>query len=500
MTAPTDSAAVLVVFGASGDLAHRKLYPALASLASRGQLPNKFAVVGVARTVDDDQDFLGDVLTTIGEIGDGNEPGRVDALKALNIPFRYVQGSFDDPETFTKLQAVLGEMDTNYGTQGHYAYYLATLPQFFQPIAEQLGKVGLNTPTEEGFPRLIVEKPFGHDLASARELNTALHEVFAEEQIRRIDHYLAKETVRNVLALRFANSIFEPLWNRHYIDHVQITVAEELGVEHRGAFYETAGALRDVLQNHLMQVLALVTMEPPASFGADAVRDEKVKLLRSVRPIDPNRLLEVVVRGQYTAGAIDGVAVPGYRNEEDVSPTSNTETFVALRLGIDNWRWADVPFFLRTGKRLPSRVTEVALRFKQVPFLALPADAAASVEPNTLVLRVQPDEGIMIRMAAKVPGEGYKVRAVDLDFEYDEGFSEHAPEAYELVLFEAMLGDATLFIREDEVDQAWQIVQPLVDAFESGRIPLSPYPAGTWGPIESAMLIAKDNATWRVPT
>lgn len=499
MTQPGSNAAILVVFGASGDLAHRKLYPALASLAVRNQLPEKFGVVGVARTVDDSDDFLADVLETVEQIGDGKEPGRAEALKNHGVPFRYVQGSFDDPDTFTKLKGVLQELDVALGTQGQYVYYLATLPQFIGPIAEQLGKAGLAESTETGHPRLIVEKPFGHDLASARELNAQLHTVFEESQIHRIDHYLAKETVRNILAVRFANAIFEPVWNRRYVDHVQITVAEELGVEHRGSFYETAGALRDIVQNHLMQVLALVTMEPPASFGADSIRDEKVKALRSVRPLDPNRLIDSVVRAQYTPGAIDGVAVPGYRAEEGVSPTSTTETFVALRVEIDNWRWAGVPFFLRTGKRLPQRITEVALRFKSVPFLPLPAEATDSVEPNTLVMRIQPDEGIMLEFAAKVPGEGFRVRTVDLDFAYAEGFPEVTPEAYEIVLYEAMVGDATLFIREDEVDQAWTIVQPLVDAFAAGRLPLATYPAGTWGPIESAMLIARDGDAWRVP-
>src|SRR5262249_9893299 len=327
-----------------------------------------------------------------------------------------------------------------------------------------------------------------------------LHEYFREHQIYRIDHYLAKETVQNILALRFTNTIFEPIWNRRYVDHVQITVAEDLGVEHRGTFYEQSGALRDIVQNHLLQVLALTAMEPPASFDANAIRDEKVKALRSVHPLDPGELRRHVVRGQYTRGEINGVEGPGYREEEGVSPDSKVETSLAIELDVDNWRWAGVPFYVRTGKRLPHRVTEVALRYKPVPFLPLPPTAVHSVEPNTLVLHIQPDEGITLEFAAKVPGTTLRGRGVDLDFRDSHALAEEAPEAYERVLGDAFLGDATLFIRADEVDQAWRIVQPLIDAFETGSVPLHFYPAGTWGPKEGGDLLAESYGdTWRTP-
>jgi glucose-6-phosphate 1-dehydrogenase len=368
----------------------------------------------------------------------------------------------------------------------------------FVRVARGLDDAGLAKERPGAFSRIIIEKPFGHDLDSGRELNANLHEVFAEHQIYRIDHYLAKETVQNILALRFTNTIFEPLWNRRYVDHVQITVAEQLGVEHRGTFYEHAGALRDIVQNHVLQVLALTAMEPPASFEADPIRDEKVKLLRSIRPFDPATLEQHVVRGQYTAGIVDGDEVPAYRDEEGVSPTSTTETYLAIELEIDNWRWAGVPIYIRTGKRLPRRVTEVVLRYKRVPFLPLPATALDSVEPNEMVMRIQPDEGIELSFAAKVPGSPFRVRTQKLDVADGRSFAEVAPEAYERVLFDALLGDPTLFIREDEVEQAWRVVQPLIDAFGEGRVPLAFYPAGTWGPSEADALLAGDD-TWRVP-
>jgi glucose-6-phosphate 1-dehydrogenase len=370
----------------------------------------------------------------------------------------------------------------------------------FGTVAAGLGRAGLAEESAGHFRRIVVEKPFGRDLQSSRQLDARLHQYFREHQIYRIDHYLAKETVQNILALRFTNTIFEPIWNRRYVDHVQITVAEDLGVEHRGTFYEQSGALRDILQNHLLQVLALTAMEPPASFDANAIRDEKVKALRSVRPLDSTELGRVVVRGQYTRGEIGGIEVPGYREEEGVSPQSNVETYLALELDVDNWRWAGVPFYVRTGKRLPHRVTEVALRYKQVPFLPLPSSAVDSVEPNTMVMHIQPDEGITLEFAAKVPGASFRVRGVALDFRYRLAFAEQPPEAYERVLGDAFLGDATLFIRGDEVDQAWRIVQPLIDAFDAGTVPLSFYPAGSWGPKEADDLLAQSYGdTWRIP-
>ncbi len=502
-TASSQSVAVsgaLVVFGATGDLAHRKLYPALASLAARGQLPRRLAIVGVSRTRMSDDDFATEVRNAIAKASDGEAEGRQNILDERGVQYRYIAGPFDDDDTFRRLGEVLNERDAEDGTAGNVLYYLATIPQMFANVAAGVGRAGLAEESEGQFRRIVVEKPFGRDLQSSRELDTELHRHFHEHQIYRIDHYLAKETVQNILALRFTNTIFEPIWNRRYVDHVQITVAEDLGVEHRGTFYEQSGALRDIVQNHLLQVLALTAMEAPASFDANAIRDEKVKALRSVRPLQSSELARHVVRGQYTRGEIGGVEVPGYREEEGVSPESNVETYLAIEFDVDNWRWAGVPFYVRTGKRLPHRVTEVALRYKPVPFLPLPPTAVHSVEPNTMVLHIQPDEGITLEFAAKVPGTTFRVRGVELDFRYRHAFAEQAPEAYERVLGDAFLGDATLFIRADEVDQAWQIVQPLIESFEAGSVPLYFYPAGTWGPKEADdLLLESSDDTWRTP-
>jgi glucose-6-phosphate 1-dehydrogenase len=478
------TSAALVVFGATGDLASRKLYPALTHLAARNQLPNDFAVIGVARTEMSDDEFA----------------ARAPGLAAQGVSFRYVAGSFDDEDTFVRLREALEVCDVKSGTSGNRLYYLATVPTAFAKVAQQLGAVGLAEEPPGTFRRLVIEKPFGRDLASAEALDQELHTVFHEHQIFRIDHYLAKETVQNILALRFANAIFEPLWNRRYVDHVELTVAEDLGVGHRGTFYEQAGALRDIVQNHLLQVLALTAMEPPTSFAADAVRDEKVKLLRSIRPLQPWDLPHLVVRGQYGAGVVEGESVSGYRDEEGVAADSTTETFLAIRFEIDNWRWAGVPFFVRTGKRLPHRVTEVAIRYKQVPFLPLPKSAVDSIEPNTTVLRIQPDEGIEVSFGAKVPGSPFRVRTVDLDFSYQEAFAEEPPEAYERVIFDALVGDATLFIRSDEVAQSWRVVMPIVEAFQHNALPLCFYDAGSWGPPEADLLLGTDdNDHWRTP-
>jgi glucose-6-phosphate 1-dehydrogenase len=475
---------VLVVFGATGDLASRKLYPALAALAARHQLPQRFAIVGVARTEMTDADFA----------------ARAPELAARGVSFHYVAGSFDDAETFVRLQEVLDACDVRDRTAGNRLYYLATVPSAFAKVTAALGGAGMAEEPPGTFRRLIIEKPFGHDLDTAVRLDEQLHAAFREHQIFRIDHYLAKETVQNILALRFANAIFEPLWNRRYVHHVELTIAESLGVGHRGTFYEQAGALRDIVQNHLLQVLALTAMEPPASFAADAVRDEKVKLLRAIRPLEPRDLPQLVVRGQYLDGVEDGQPVPGYRHEEGVAPDSTTETFLALRFEIDNWRWAGVPFFVRTGKRLARRVTEVAVRYKQVPFLPLPKSAVDSIEPNTTVVRIQPDEGVEVSFGAKVPGSPFRVKTVDLDFSYRESFDEEPPEAYERVIFDALTGDATLFLRSDEVLQSWRVVMPLVRAFEHNAVPLHFYAAGTWGPpAADALLGPEDGDHWRTP-
>ncbi len=489
----TPPGAVLVVMGASGDLAHRKLYPALGSLAVRGQLPSGLAIVGVARTEYDDADFR----TSMIEAVRATHPQVADRFAQHDIACRYVAGSFDDPGTFKRLHDVLDGLDAQAGTGGRRVFYLSTIPQLFKIAIRGLGDAGLAAEPEGGFSRIVIEKPFGHDLASAEELNDLLHSCFAEHQIFRIDHYLGKETVQNILALRFANAIFEPVWNRRYLDHVQITVAEPIGVEHRGSFYEHAGALRDIVQNHCMQVLSLTAMESPTSFAADAIRDEKVKVLRAVRLMTGEDIGASIVRGQYTAGTVDAQPVVGYRDEEGVAPDSQTETYIALRLEIDNWRWAGVPFYLRAGKRLARRVTEVVLQFKAVPHLALPASAVESIEPNTMIVRIQPDEGIRLGFGAKVPGSSWSVRTVDLDFAFREGFPEAAPEAYERLLLDVLLGDATLFIREDEVDVAWHIIQPVLDAIRAGSIPVRRYPSGTWGPNAADAILEHDHHHWR---
>jgi glucose-6-phosphate 1-dehydrogenase len=483
---------VLIVFGASGDLTARKLMPALERLSRRRLLPPAFSVVGIARTEMSDEDFRKRMLEAIPEAG----PGWAELVKH----FRYVAGEYAHPDTFAKLKTVLDDLDQQRGTAGNRTYYLATVPSVFEEVADALGQQGLNKgPHPEATVRLVIEKPFGRDLASARRLDEALHRNFDESQIYRIDHYLGKETVQNVLALRFANAIFEPIWNRRYVDHVQITVAEALGVEHRGSFYETAGALRDIVQNHVLQVLSLTLMEPPATVDAQGIRDEKVKALRAVDIPTKDDVLADVVRAQYAEGWADGRHVIGYRQEDGVDPESRTETYVAMRLRVDNWRWAGVPVYIRTGKRLPKRVTEVALQFHNVPHLPFTAQESSGLHPNALILRIQPDEGITLRFGAKVPGQAFEVRDVLMDFSYGAAFLEEPPEAYERLLLDAMVGDPTLFIRSDEVEQAWRIVDPILEAWQDRASPLAHYSAGSWGPREADRLIERDGRLWRKP-
>jgi glucose-6-phosphate 1-dehydrogenase len=481
---------ILVVFGASGDLTHRKLLPALERLSRRRLLPAAFAVVGVARTEMSEDGFRDLMTEAVPDAG----PGWSEIVKNS----AYIAGDYGHPGTFSALKQKLEEIDEALGTGGNCTYYLATVPDVFGEVARALGKVGLNKPTA-GSARLVIEKPFGRDRESARQLDAELHEVFDEDQIYRIDHYLGKETVQNVLALRFANAIFEPLWNRNYIDHVQLTVAETVGVEKRGAFYEKAGALRDIVQNHVMQVLSLTLMEPPSSVDEEGIRNEKVKALRSVVVPRREEVPDLAVRAQYDNGWVEGNAVPGYRQEDGVSRESQTETYVAMKLAVDNWRWAGVPIYVRTGKRLPKRVTEVALHFKAVPHLAFPAEAAKGLNPNALVLRIQPDEGVTLRFGAKVPGQAFLVRDVLMDFSYGAAFLEEPPEAYERLLLDAMVGDPTLFIRSDEVDTAWGIVQPVLDCWAAGGAPLAGYAAGSWGPRAADVLIERDGRKWRAP-
>ena len=484
---------VMVIFGASGDLTSRKILPALANLADRGRLPDEFNVIGVARTEWSDEEFRKVALKDVPYAGE--------RWRRLVERFRYIPGEYADTETFDRLKGLLAESDRLYGTGGNRVYYLATVPEVFAMVAEALAKEGCNVPGEGGsFVRLVVEKPYGHDLESALDLDRSVHQAFDEDQIFRIDHYMGKETVQNVLALRFANAIFEPIWNRRYVEQVQITVAESIGVEHRGGFYEHAGALRDIVQNHVMQVLALTLMEPPTGMDATHVRDEKVKLLKAVDIPTPDEAVDKSVRGQYISGVVDNQAVVGYREEEGVAPDSCTDTYVALRLRVENWRWAGVPVYIRTGKRLPSRVTEVALQFHSVPFLAFEGALSRQLRPNTLVLRIQPNEGISLHFGAKVPGEEFRVQSVSMDFLYDNAFSDNREsDGYPRLLHDAMCGDATLFIRTDEVEQAWRIVDPYLEAWSEPGGGLHFYRAGTWGPHIADLLLERSGDSWRVP-
>ena len=491
--------AVLVVFGASGDLTSRKLMPAIERLALRRLLPGGFSVVGVARTEMDDEDFREHIRTAVEASGGGGDEAK-HVWDAFTGGVRYVAGDYAFSETFDRLRDILEELDRDRGTSGNRLYYLATPPATFPLIVSKLADAGLNKPhREDAFVRVVVEKPYGHDEASAAALDACVHAAFDESQVYRIDHYLGKETVQNVLALRFANAIFEPIWNRRYVDHVQITVSESLGVGHRGSFYEEAGALRDIVQNHVMQVLSLTLMEPPATFHPNAIRDEKVKALRAVDVYTPEEVRTDVVRAQYVRGWVEGDEVPGYRDEEGVHPHSLRETYVAMALRVDNWRWAGVPFYVRTGKRLPKRVTEVSMEFKGVPHLPFAAAQAEGLEPDALVVRIQPDEGVTLRFGAKVPGQAFRVRSVSMDFFYGAAFLEETPEAYERLLLDALVGDPTLFIRSDEVAQAWRICDPILRAWDEGDVHLARYEAGTWGPAEADALLERHGRRWRRP-
>jgi len=483
----------MVIFGASGDLTARKILPALARLADRGVLDDGFTVIGVARTEWRDEEFRAHVAEATPEGGP--------KWKDLTGRFKYIAGEYDHPDTFAQLKMHLDEADQRDATAGNRLYYLATIPSVFGLVAGALATHGCVGPdNDQRFMRVVVEKPYGRDLESAIALDEQMHGAFEERQIYRIDHYMGKETVQNVLALRFANAVFEPIWNRRYVEQVQVTVAESLGVEHRGGFYETAGALRDIVQNHVMQVLALTLMESPTSADADRIRDEKVKLLQAIDIPTPDEAVDKSVRGQYAAGAIDGKEVVGYRQEEDVAPDSQTETYLALRLRVENWRWAGVPIYVRTGKRLPARVTEVALTFRQVPFLLFDHRTSRDLRPNTLILRIQPDEGISLEFGAKVPGEKFHIRSVAMDFSYAETFAGvEAADGYERLIHDAMVGDATLFIRSDEVQQAWRIVDPYLRAWSEPGGAMHTYPAGTWGPHMADLLVERSGDEWRNP-
>ena len=488
---------IVVLFGATGDLAHRKVVPALYHLWAGDLLPERFALVCFGRREASDESMRNDLRASL-EMHARVKPIDETRWKEFASRISYVKGAFDDPNSYAALSRHLDAIDASSGTNGNRLFYLATPASSFPEIVRGLGAAGLDHETSEsGWRRVVIEKPFGRDLESAVKLNREVGKVFRESQVYRIDHYLGKETVRNILIFRFGNLIFEPIWHRRYIDHVQITVAETIGVESRGAFYEETGALRDILQNHLLQLLTLVAMEPPATLDAEALRDEKVKVLRAVRLMSPEQVDGQVVRGQYGPGWIGATEVAGYRGEPAVDPASETETFVAARFEIDDWRWAGVPFYLRAGKRLPKRATEIAIQFKDVP-QRLFSQTGDAPESNMLVIRIQPDEGILLRFAAKVPGLGTDVRPVNMDFAYGSAFSVESPDAYETLILDALLGDASLFTRADEVEAAWRIVDPIMESWLAGPEPQLPnYAAGTWGPEEADALLTREGRRWR---
>jgi glucose-6-phosphate 1-dehydrogenase len=477
----------LTIFGASGDLTQRKLIPALYSLAFRNLLPAQFGVVGVARTEMSDDDFREKMRQAV--VDHGRDEFRQDVWDELAEGMRYVATDFADDGGEEHVVRCLNALDEERGTGGNRVYYLAVPPSAIEAIVVAMGKRRTST----GWTRLIVEKPFGHDLDSAKHLNEVVREYFTEEEIFRIDHYLGKETVQNMLVLRFANGIFEPIWNRQFVDHVQITVAESLGIEGRAAFYEQAGAIRDIVQNHMLQLVALTAMEPPIDFSADSVRNEKVKVLKAIHTPGPKH----VVRGQYGPGYIEGQEMPGYREEEGVAPDSMTETYVAAKLFVDNWRWADTPFYLRTGKRLPRRETTIAIQFKRAPHPPFELEEEEGLRPNVLLIHVQPDEGVSLAVGAKVPGQGMSIRTVHMDFLYGGAFRTGLPEAYERLILDCLLGDATLFTRADEVEEQWAIVDAMVAPWKRDRPSFPNYAAGTWGPASADELLHRDGRSWR---
>jgi len=479
----------LVIFGATGDLAHRKLLPALYNLAHEGALPERFELVGVARREKGKEDFRGEAQSSIREFS--RRPPSEEVLNGLLDHVYYIPANFDDPEGYRALAEKLDKLDEQAGQPLNRDYYLSTAPEFFPVIVEQLKAAGLHRHDKVDV-RVIIEKPFGTDLASARSLQQVVHDVFRERQVFRIDHYLGKETVQNVMAFRFANMMFEPIWNRNFIDHIQITGAEDIGIGSRAGYYDQSGALRDLVQNHMLQLVALTCMEPPASFEANKVRDEKVKVLTAITPPPPGD----TVRAQYTTGTVGGEEVPGYLEEEGVPDGSHTETYAAICLEVHNWRWAGVPIYLRTGKRLARKVTEIAVQLKPVPHLAFQSKGSVGVQPNQLILTVQPNEGVSLSLGAKIPGSTMRIRPVNMEFLYGSAFMSQSPEAYERLIMDAMRGDATLFTRNDEVDAQWTIIDPILEAWraDSGLVPA--YEAGNAGPPEADALIGPGRE-WR---
>jgi len=496
----------VVIFGATGDLTQRKLLPTLAHLLHDHPLPEGFSVVAFARRPMNDEQWRGMALDSINKYMPDNDKLDREAQHDFAQRMYYCQSDFNDREGYEKLADILERLDREKGTQGNRMYYLATPPTLDSEIIFQLGGAGLARPAagqygdEESWTRIVIEKPFGRDLASAQKLNREIARVFHERQTYRIDHYMGKETVQNLLAFRFANGIFEPLWNQKYIDHVQIVVAESLGIGSRAEYYEEAGAIRDMVQNHIMQVLCLTTMEAPVAFDADAIRDEKVKVLRAVPLLTPEDVAKRTVRGQYTAGVINGQPQVSYKEEKGVSPASQTETYVALKLFIENWRWAEVPFYIRTGKALPKRSTEVTIQFKRVPHMLYKPTETKGLVPNRLTIRIQPDEGMSLKFAAKVPGAARHLNDVDMNFSYSEAFGIESPDAYERLIADCVVGDSTLFIRRDEVETSWRIVDSIINAWKNmPESAVHPYQAGTWGPPEADALIQNDGREWDNP-
>ncbi|MCU1612523.1 MAG: glucose-6-phosphate 1-dehydrogenase [Frankiales bacterium] len=483
----------LVVFGITGDLARKKLLPAIYDLANRGLLPTNFALLGFARRDWADQDFA--ELSRDAAREHSRTPWREEVWEQLASSVKFVQGSFDDDNAFDELAATLGELEGSHGIGGNAAFYLSIPPSMFPTVLKQMQRTRMAESTSDRWRRVVVEKPFGHDLASSRELNALVDSVFSPDDVFRIDHYLGKETVQNLMALRFANELFEPVWNGHHVDSVQITMAEDVGIGGRAGFYEKTGAARDVLQNHLLQLLALTAMEEPVEFSAEEIRTEKLKVLRAISL--PEDLRTFAVRGQYEQGWLAGQRAIGYRQEEGVDPSSTTETYAAVRLGVETRRWAGVPFYLRTGKRLPRRVTEIALIFKRAPHLPFADTDTEELGNNQLVVRVQPDEGVTLKFGSKVPGSVMEVRDVAMDFLYGEQFTEASPEAYERLLLDVLLGDATLFPRNTEVEASWTVIDPLEDFWE-GTTPYS-YRAGEWGPRAAEEMLAAEGRRWRRP-
>jgi len=494
---PTAEPCVVIIFGGTGDLTRRKLLPALFRLAQQRLIPAEFAILGTSRHPMSDEEYRSKMREALAEFSD--EDGIDEAAwNSFAQGIFYVAGEFKDAESFNTIKSRLEEIDQQRKTQGNRIFYLATAPEFFGLIAEQLAAANLSRSQDRAWTRIIVEKPFGHDLESARSLNNKLAQVFEERQIYRIDHYLGKETVQNLLVFRFANSIFEPLWNYQYIDHVQITNAEAIGVEGRGGYYEQAGALRDMMQNHVFQLVSLIAMDPPVSLNPNDIRDEKFRALQTVRTIIPEQVADNAVRGQYGPGQVLGQTVVGYREEPGVDPHSSTETFAAMVIRFDNWRWANVPFLLRSGKRLQKRVTEIAIYFKEVPH-RLFSDTGAPLEPNVLLIRIQPNEGITLRFGAKLPGQALRIRWVNMDFRYGSSFGVKPPEAYERLLLDCILGDSTLYARRDMVERGWEIVTPILEAWKTPAVDFPNYESGSWGPDASFDLARRVGREWRKP-